>query len=78
MFAVNLRPVKPARKGIEMKTRKEVCEMADAALKKYSRRSKEAKTLIAAAWDMLIAGGDQSRVINAIVKLEQRYTEKGD
>ena len=54
-------------------TKEEACNLAKQAFADYSKRSKEAKAVDKAIWDMALAGGCTNKVVMAVEKLVARY-----
>jgi len=55
--------------------KKEAFELAKCSLKEYTKRSKAAKLVDKAQWDMALAGGCPSAVYSAVIALVERYSK---
>ena len=58
---------------VDFLTAEQAAALAKQAFADYSKRSKEAKAVDKAIWDMALAGGCPNRVVMAVEKLVARY-----
>lgn len=58
---------------VDFLTVEQAASLAKQAFADYSKRSKEAKAVDKAVWDMALAGGCPNRVYNAVEKLVACY-----
>lgn len=59
--------------NVEFISRKQACSLASIALKEFTKRSKAAKEVDKAVWDMALAGGCPNRVYQKVVALAEKY-----
>ena len=58
---------------VDFLTVEQAAKLAKQAFADYSKRSKAAKDVDKAIWDMVLAGGCPNRVYNAVEKLVAHY-----
>ncbi|MEL4299795.1 hypothetical protein [Acinetobacter ursingii] len=61
--------------SVDFISNKQAAELATQALKDYSKRSKAAKAVIQAVYDMSLAGGCPNAVFNRVESLVAHYSK---
>ena len=59
--------------SVDFLSKTQAAELAKQAFKDYSKRSKAAKEVTNALWDMALAGGCPNAVFNRVEELVARY-----
>jgi len=59
--------------SLDFITKDQAAQLADVALKQFTRRSKQAKAVVNAVHDMVLANGCPNAVRDAVINLMRRY-----